>query len=234
MCIRWNVTRNVTKCVRTVRCYLYRHPSRSRHSPMSGTRILYKKKLHDWWMCKTVKKFENSGRLGQQLKQYSLQFPGINWTRIVGCLRLPFLPPLLVLPFFCLPLSPQLRITQCWEFHHVGFCDHDEEEDEVGVEKYVCQFWLSHSKFRWIVDRIQCVVLSCPQMHRNMRDTFALFLLQAHQRTCCCFVIFSFPRWSCLEIWIVTSHEDHVSKTISLAVRHYMRDVNSGEVVHLT
>ena len=46
-------------------------------------------------------------RLGQQLKQCSLQFPGINWTRIDCCLRLPFLPPLLVLPFFCLPLSPQ-------------------------------------------------------------------------------------------------------------------------------
>ena len=32
--------------------------------------------------------------------------------------------------------------------------------------------------------RIQCVVLSCLGMQKNMRHTFALFLLKAHQRTC--------------------------------------------------
>ena len=61
-------------------------------------------------------------------------------------------------------------------------CDHDEEEDEVGVEKYVCQLWLSiPNVVGW---QIQCVVLSSPHLYRNVRYTFALLLLKAHQRTC--------------------------------------------------
>ena len=108
--------------------------------------------------------------------------------------------------------------TQCWEFYHVVFCDHDEEEDEVGGEKYVCQFWLSHSKFCWIVGSnvLCCLVIICIRIGSI---PFASFLLKAHQRTCWCFVIFSFPQWSWLGTWIVTSHEDHVCITISLAVR---------------
>ena len=154
-------------------------------------------------MCKTVKKIENSSRLYHLSHHFwSCHSAGYH-------------------PRHCWECS------QCWEFHHVEFCDHDEEEDEVGVQKCVCRF-----QILW-KSTIQCVVLSCPHRHRNMKHTFALFLLKAHQRTCWCFVSFSFPQWFCLVIGIVTSHEDHVFLTISLALRHVMLDVNSGEVVEV-
>ena len=146
MCEMWRATRKMCACVRTVRCYLY--TSRRVHDMcqcLDAKSVPKPRKLQSWWMCKTAKKFENSGQLGQQLKQCSsaISFLMLVCTWINCGLRLPFLPPLLVLPPFWFPLSPLLRIFLCWEFHHVEFCDHDEEEDEVGVEKYVFQFWLT-------------------------------------------------------------------------------------------
>ena len=184
-------------------------------------------------MCKTAKKFENSGQLGQQLKQYSsaISFLMLVSTWIVCCHRLPFLPPLLVLPFFCLPLSPLLRnfpvlgISPCrvlwpWRRREWSRC----REVRLPVLTKPFQILLN--------GRIYCFVLSCPLMHRNMRHSFTLFLLKAHQCSCWCFVIFSFPQWSCLTIWIVTSHEDVIT-TISLAVRRVVLDVNRDEVVEV-
>ena len=50
--------------------------------PMSGREICIFEKKHGWWMCKTAKKFENSGQLGQQLKQHSsaITFLMLVWT----------------------------------------------------------------------------------------------------------------------------------------------------------
>ena len=113
MCEMWRATRKMCACVRTVRCYLY--TSRRVHDMcqcLDAKSVQKPRKLQSWWMCKTAKKFENSGQLGQQLKQCSsaISFLMLVCTWIICGLRLPFLPQLLVLPSFWLPHSPLLRI----------------------------------------------------------------------------------------------------------------------------
>ena len=110
-----------------------------------------------------------------------------------------------------------------------NFCDHDEEEDEVGVERYVCQFWLSHSKLCWMVrsNVLCCLVLICIGMWSTPLPC------SCWRHISWCFVIFSFPQLSCLRISIVKSHEDHVFITIPLSVKRFVFDVNRGHVVEL-
>ena len=114
MCEMWRATRKMCACVRTVRCYLY--TSRRVHDMcqcLDAKSVQKPRKLQSWLMCKTAKKFfENSGQRGQQLKQCSsaISFLMLVCTWIICGLRLPFVPPLLVLPSFWLPHSPLLRI----------------------------------------------------------------------------------------------------------------------------
>ena len=233
MCEKWHATRKICAFVRAVRCCLYTPPSRSWQLPMSG-REIWIIKVHGWWMCKTAKKFEELKETWPTVETtfVRISFLMLVWTWILCCLRLPFLPPLLVLPFFWLPLSPVLRIfpvlrvPPCrvlWPWRRRGWSRCRDVRLPVLAEP--CRISLNC--------RIQSVVLACPHMHRNMRDTSTLFLLKAHQRTYWCLVIFSSPQWSCMRIWIVTSHEDHVFITISLAVRRVVLDVNRGEVVEV-
>ena len=56
-CARWGVICNTSRRVHDM-CQC-----------LNAKSVQKPRKLQSWWMCKTAKKFENSGQLGQQLKQ---------------------------------------------------------------------------------------------------------------------------------------------------------------------
>ena len=223
MCEMWHATRKKCACVRKVRCYLYTHPFAFTTFANVWTRNLFTNNCMADECARLQRNVGTQGNLGNKSR---ISFLMLVWTWIVCCLRLPFSHHF----WFCHSSGcdsrhcwgfPPCRVLWPWRRRRWRRC----REVRLPV--------LAEPFQNMLFGRIHCVVLSCPHVHRNMRHTLALFLLKAHQSTCCCFVIFSFPQWSCLRIWVVTSHDDHVFITISLAVRRVMLDVNRGEVVEV-
>ena len=156
MCIGWLV-RNVTRNEKNVRMRAYDevfsvHPSVAFTTFANGwTRFFFFSK-NAWLLnaqdCKEIRELRATrATLETIFVRYHFPDARVNLTRMWSLLTISpatfGLAILLVATLATVENFPSVENSTMSSF----FCDHDEEEDAVGVEKYVCQFWLSHSKF---------------------------------------------------------------------------------------
>ena len=140
LCEVWHATRKMCACVRTVMWYLYT-PSR-----LSGSEIC-EEKTNTADECarlqEGIRTHVGSGNSRNSIRPQRVSLSQSDHESVVV-------------------RSYHLyhHFWSChWELHHVELSVHVEDEDD---EKCCCQLKLNHSKCFWT--KIQCVVLSCPQV----------------------------------------------------------------------
>ena len=223
LCEVWHVTRKMCACVRTVRCYLYttRRVHGSCHCLDAKS---VREKLHR--QRRELELRSTSATVETIFARNKYTWASLNMNLSLSVLSIrPTTVDVAIL--LVATLSTVENLSSVESSTMLSFSVHVEDEDD---EKCYCQLKLNHSKCCRTVGSnvLCCLVLRCNGI---LRYTFALVSLKADNSICWWFIIFSFQRWSCLRIWIETSHEERALITMSLSIRRFMLDVNFGDVV---
>ena len=197
-------------CARTVTCCL--HTARRVHGSRHCLDAKLPESTKNLRSAQDYKWSPDSGELENNWDLFALTSPYKSPCTSL-CVTLALSLSSLIPPFFVLPLMvprwrtpPRSAFCPCWGWRW---------------EKYVFQF--ETQPFQVLLDcGIQHVILSCPQMHWNLKYSFALSSLKADKSMC-----------SCLFIGIDASHVDCAFISWSLSERCIMTDVNLGDAVEV-